>query len=487
MLLVACFTFFSTTCNTIRVCYKLTDTISPLDYGLKEAKTGEERYMVLRRTHEEAQRLGVGVSYAGIKEIQLKIPAGAKPLPLTNYTDFAGVTIKVENIEKGFFLFSVLSSVTQLEVKGMEIDSRDYSNNRDLRKGNKLLVVTDNTPWVENRKGYDYGAIRKDIVMVANGKGSNGPVQSYCSIESNPECYYCEVNPSEKKIIKNITFERLATSTEKTYLVKIENQNNVELSNITIKTPQGSGLYGDRAIFVANCMNVTLSDITINDTYSLPNKYGYGVSLNNIYNLHVDNMYARADWGVFGNNNVHKATLKKCDINRFDIHCYGKDIIFEDCNFVNLYNQFSSVYGLISFKNCVFTGFTPVLIGHSYNAYTAYDLYFESCTFNLDKLHNRIVDFSGFAKEENSRHELKEKCLPNVTMVDCQVNAEGGLKKWYIYNTKAIKGYKGEMSHLSKVIIEGLSVNNQTIKMEVFSDDVKTVNIIQKQISFKEQ
>lgn len=234
-------------------------------------------------------------------------------------------------------------------------------------------------------------AARKDIMLVKDGKSGHGPMQSYCTAVSCPECLYRDVDVSAKATIKNVIFNRTKNSTKMTRFVKIENQYNVELSNITINTPDGSGLYSDRAIYMVNCSDVVLTDITINGTYSLPRKFGYGISLNNTYNVSFYDLYARGNWGVFGNNNVHKAFLKNCDINRFDIHCYGKDINFEDSNFVSLYNQFSSVYGELIFKDCTFTNFTPILQGSSYNTYTPYNIYFESCTFNLDLKHLPLI------------------------------------------------------------------------------------------------
>ena len=476
---------FGCGCTTMQKC-RVNQTISPLQFGLTEAKTGEERYNVLLRTHREAQKRGVGVSYAWIKSIDLTIPVNATSIPIAYRTDFAGVTIRVENKQKGLYLFTMTSKMTPVTVSGREIDYRDYSNNSALWSGDKLLVISDQTPWVENRRGHDYGATRKDIVLVKKGTGMNNPVQKYSTSSSSPAGAYRDVTNSSKIVFKNIKFERTANSTQKTYLVRIENQYGVELSNITINTPDGTGLYGDRAVYIVNCIDVKLSDITINGTYSLPGAYGYGISLDNVYDFRVDNLYARANWGVFGNNNVNRAYLKNCDFNRFDIHCYGRDVSFENCNFVDLYNQFSSVYGNVSFKNCTFNGFRPILIESSYNAYTAFDATFEGCVFNFDKEHYSVVDFSGFGKEVNTRPELREKCLPNVTIKDCKVNLSGGQKKWYVYNTKKTKEYKGLFSHISKVFIEGVSTNGDTLGFVVFSKTIETVNDIELNTSFKQ-
>ena len=477
IIIIVCVVLCAISCIRIPIS-RTNKTINPLQFGLKEASTGVERYYVLQKTHKEALKLGIGVSYAGIKEIILDIPFDAKPIPLTFYTDFAGVTLNVKNTQKNLCLFSLSDKMTPVEVEGGEIDNKDFSQNTILKAGRKLLVISDKTPWVENRIGYNYGATRKDVMLLEDGKSENGPVQSYCTQASHPYGHYCEVVAS-KKVIKNITFLRNCNSTKKTYFIKVENQYNVELSDISITTPEGSGLYADKAIQIVNCVDVSLEEVTINGTYSLSKQYGYGVAMDNIYNLHVKAMYARANWGVFGNNNIHKAILQNCDINRFDIHCYGKDVRFEDCNFVDYYNQFSSIYGEVVFDNCTFTEFTPVLMEGTYNAFTAFDIVFEDCTFYLDKNHTSVFTIYGFNKQENSRPELKQKCLPNITMQDCRINVVDGLKRWFVYNTEKTNGYEGCFSYISKVNIKGLSTNGQNVDMSVFSRNIKTINKVQ--------
>ena len=336
------------------------------------------------------------------------------------------------------------------------------------------MIITDDTPWVETRSGHNYGATRMDMMLLENGRGQNNPIQSYCSQSSSPKCNYCEAE-AIKKVFKNIKFNRTKDSTKKTFLIKVENQCNVELSNINIITPDGSGMTADKAITLNNCYDVLLNEISINGTYSLPRKYGYGISMNNVCLLNINNMVARANWGVFGNNNVQKAMLKKCNINRFDIHCYGKDVSFENCIFEELYNQFSSFYGKLSFENCAFKNFIPVLLEYSYNAYTAFDVLFKNCTFTLDKSHNCIVYYPSFCKKENTRLELRKKCLPNVTMINCQIEAMDGLNKWYVFNIKNVDDYEGSFGHISNVTINGLSTNN-LIDMVVFNERVKTEN-----------
>lgn len=480
------FFFLLYSCSSSLPLNSRSGTLNPLQFGFNDAKTGEERYYVLQRTHKEAERLGVGVSYVGIDEIKLVIPKGAKPLPITHYTDFAGVTIQVENQQKNMFLYSLSADIKPVDVTGEEIDSRDFSKNETLKSGVKLLIVNDSTPWVENRPGHSYGYTRKEIMLLKKGKSGNDPVLSYRTTTSKPIGFYCDISNSRKTVFKNVTFTRTANSTAITYLVKIENHYDIELSNITINTPDGTGLYGDRAIRIINCLKISMADVKINGTYSQPKdaaygtKYGYGISLDNTYDFYAYNLYARAHWGVFGNNNVHKATLEKCDINRFDIHCYGRDISFVDCNFVDLYNSFGSVYGLLSYKNCTFTNCKPLLIDDTYNTYVGNDVYFENCTFNLNKKKNSIIYFRGYIVAENPRPELKEKCLPNVTMINCRVNVTSDMKAWYIYNTDKVANGEDGIGYLSDVIITGLITNDENVRKEAFSRLIKITKMSKK-------
>ena len=266
--------------------------INPLQYGLNDAKTGEERFYVLQRTHEEAKKLGVGVSYEGIDEINIVIPKGASSIPITHYTDFAGVKLNVENQQNSIYLFSLTSKLLPVKVAGKEIDNGNFSKNSILCHGVKLLMVKDKTPWVNKRKGHDYSLTRKDIMLVRNGKSSNGPVQSSCTLVSKPVAYYCDVAKEPQTVFKNVILYRTPNSMCKTYLVKIENHYDVELSDIKIFTPQDSELYGDRAIHILNCLKVAMKDVLINGTYSrgkdaeYGQKYGYGIALDNVYDFY---------------------------------------------------------------------------------------------------------------------------------------------------------------------------------------------------------
>lgn len=88
--------------------------LSPLSYGLKDAKTDMERYEVLYRTHLEAIRQNRKVTYAGIDTIRIQIPPKAKSIPLPEETDFADVVIVVKNESRQCYLFKRTENVDSI-------------------------------------------------------------------------------------------------------------------------------------------------------------------------------------------------------------------------------------------------------------------------------------------------------------------------------------------------------------------------------------
>ena len=409
------------------------DVIYPADYGVLQAKTGSERYAILYNCHTEAVERGKDVSYKGIEHLLLEIPQNASPIPLSSRTDFAGVTIEVLNNTKNAYLFQLTQQLIPVDLSGSSIDKASFSRNPKLSRGDCLLVIKDETPWVDNRSGYNYGAERRDIMRVHNGRGQSNVVQSYQTSSSRPQCLYCSLN-GEPIVFKNVVFIRNGKSSKMTFLVRMENHADVTISNVTIKTPIVGDKFGDVAITVNNVAGLTLRDIKIEGTYFQTNKYGYGVSLNNISGLIVERMKAHPNWGVFGNNNVNNALIRDCDINRFDIHCYGKDISFENCIFTGMYNQFSSIYGKVIFKKCEFIDFFPVLFESSYNAYTLFDLYFNKCVVYASPKRDCLIYGGNLdGGRTNGRSELSQQAFPNLYIKGLTVYLPKDSNIFYIY------------------------------------------------------
>ena len=406
--------------------------LSPFDFGLKEARDGVERYRVLLKTHESAIAQGCNVSYEGIDYLEIEIPSDAKSIPLPQKVDFYGVRLIVKNTSKTISLFSLTQDVMAVEIDKWRLSKYDYSEIKALNNGYSLLIIEDKNPWVKKREGYDYGATRKDIVLVRDGKAKNGLVYPYDNDSSDPLVSYCNVT-SKKKKYSNLFFERTADSKYRTELFLFKNQYNVQLNNILIKTPK-SELYGDGAITIRNCAKVYLQDVTINGTYSAKDKYGYGISMDNVWNSVFVRLKGKCEWGLFGNYNVNYAVLKECDINRFDIHCYGRDVYCYNSTFSSFYNQFSSFYGELVFKNCHFINYIPVLFEPSFYAYTPFNLTIKKCVLDADKRYPYLINAGSPAdKHIVTREELKQVSWPNLTIDGLVVNLPEGQDDWFLF------------------------------------------------------
>ena len=108
-ILLCVFALFQTAgCAIVRGDF--TGFILPFDYGQRSAKTGEQRYDVLYKTHCAAIERGVNVDYARVGEVELSIPKDAKSIPLTDFTDFKGTRFVFHNFTKMTFMFELSQS-----------------------------------------------------------------------------------------------------------------------------------------------------------------------------------------------------------------------------------------------------------------------------------------------------------------------------------------------------------------------------------------
>lgn len=450
--------FISVSCSSIATLSSYNNCVSPIDFGLLNANSGEERYNILLRTHNYAISNGLYVDYKGIDTIFLSIPNNAESIPLSMNNDFSGVVIIAENTKQDGFLFSFINKSNAISLSKQEIDIGDFRNRQVFKNDQCLLAITDNNPWVKNREGYNYGHYRKDILLIKKGRAINSVIMPYNNSYSEPSCKYYTLK-IDSLVFSNIILNRSSNSTYKTFLCDFKGVNNLIIRNVTISTPNNNK-ENDCAISINDCANVFFDDIIINGTYSRPNYSGYGVKMNNVWNFKVKNMYGHGNWGVFGTNNINTASFEKCDINRFDIHCYGKDIRFEDVKFTGRFNQFSSVYGTILFSNCKFINFTPIVNGPSYNAYVGYDLVFEDCYYSKNE-DVRLIDAGYIDDNINLRPELKERCAPNVTIKNMVIDTGPSIEDVFLFYFWEKGQSTREISFLDNITIDNLEINRQ--------------------------
>lgn len=406
--------------------------VSPINYGLNEAKSGTERYWVIYRTHIAAQEYNLTVDYEGIDSLEIEIPIDAKTIPITKEIDFCNLKLTVTNSSKNLYLFEMVNPERTIAIQKKNIDKGDFSDYEELRDRLCLLFLKDAYLWVKNRRGYKYGHTRRDLLLLNMGKSKNKPISDYNNEETIVKASYCLVN-SDNKTIKGLVMYRDKKSTKQTFFLRLKNQYNVEIRDIEIHTPSDT-LVNDQNIFLENCCKIQFKNVWIDGSYSRIDHFGYGITMNNVYDVSFDNVRGNANWGIFGNNNVNKATLINCDINRFDVHCYGKDITFKKCKFRNLYNQFSSIKGKIVFDSCEFFQFVPVLFESSYNAYTKFDLTFRNCIVHANKRKNYLISTGEiFGEDLSARAEIRKKEYPNLRIDGLNVIMEDGTKPYFIY------------------------------------------------------
>ncbi len=211
-------------------------SLNPLDFGIREAKSGVERYEILKKCHTMAVEKGFDISYHGIDEIQIELPDAPESIPLPAYTDFQGVKLTVvNNSAKRFFLFKMSNEMSVIDVSAEDLDKGVFFSYKELKDKESLVVVEDLNIW-SKRRGYDYHAMRKDVLIVKNGRSIHRPVYSYNTDATHMKVSYCKID-SGRKIVKNLRFNRPAGSKNKTFLLDISCQHNLEVSNISVTTP----------------------------------------------------------------------------------------------------------------------------------------------------------------------------------------------------------------------------------------------------------
>lgn len=430
------------------------DAITLNHHELSEANNGEQVYWVLYNAHSAAVAEGKVVDYTGVDTLRIEIPKNAKSIPLTSNNDFKGAVFYVTNKSKDMFLFEYENESRPIIVSKVDIDSGNFKKYNELQKGKHLLCVKDKNLWVENREGYKYGHQRKDILLVVNGMAENEVIMPYNNSNSSPECEYSPIN-DKGPIIRNLTIKRTTKCTNKTFLCKISGADGVTIEKISIYTPQNNW-ENDQIITINNCTNVSFRNLRIEGTYSRTDYSGYGVALNNIWNFTADKMYGHGNWGIFGTNNVSDVRIKNSDINRFDIHCYGRDMRFKSVIFRNKNNQFSGVYGSICFDKCTFINCVPLVNGPSYNAYVGYNVSFNDCDYSTTHDTPILIDEGYLDERTNTRPELSERCLPNVRIKNMTLNIPKVAPNVYLFFFRERGDFKKDIGYISELYVENL-------------------------------
>lgn len=450
--------------------------ISPKDLGLENAKNDIERYWIIYSTHIEAMNKNLPIDYNGIDSLNVELPPDAKSIRIEGSIDFKGLKLHIKNDSKNMFLFIMNNKEKDIDIPQDIIDGEDFTSIPELSSGIHQLILSDKNAWVDNREGHVYGHLRKDIRLIINGKAQNQSVMPYANKNSTKVLsYYAEVDTTSK-VLSNLTFVRSSDSKKNTYFFRANYVDNVELRNMSFYTPEIDGRYGDHIVSINNCTNVVFRNVNIQGSYSQRRKYGYGIAMNNVWNVKCYNLKGDAKWGIWGNNNVNSTYLKGCNLNRYDIHCYGRDIIMEDCYFHDGNLQLASVFGDVIYSRCTLFHYQPVYIRADYDSYVPFDLKLLDCEWFPTEKQNAIAYMARLDNKKNKRCELEKKCWPNIYINNLKVYS-GTMNKIYLYKVKGNVDYRNEVGYLSSIAINDIIVNGSGLTMEICNESVKIKNI----------
>lgn len=433
--------------------------VSPLDYGLREATTGIGRYFALYNAHVAALQQGVEVDYSGIDTLELEIPLAFASIPLGQHTDFKGLVLYVTNHSKHGALFSLTQQAKPLALDKAMVDGLDFRSVPELSQGDYLLILDDKTPWTD-RRGFGYTVYRKDLIVVHDGVGQNAPVAPWNTEATVLSASYCPVDTA-LKTFRNLTLHRVKGSSFKTYCLQVSGQSNVLVENVHVTTPK-SRMIADRIFRIDNSTRVTLRDIDVEGTYSgygSTRDYGYAFSLGNLYDTRYERIKAWGNWGVFGSNNLSRTELVDCDVDRFDIHCYGRDAVLRDCRLSKRQTLFTCMYGKVEFYNCHFKDYIPVRVRSSYNAYTPFDIEIHDCIWELTPRYHYLLRVNLLDTALNPRPELREKCWPNIYVDGLTIVVPLTVGRVYVIDPCDNRDdLKHEIGYISEVKLKGLKM-----------------------------
>ena len=445
--------------------------ISPFDYGLREADDGIGRYWAMYKAHVDALALGAEVSYAGIDTLDIELPPDYQTIPLGPRTDFGGLVLYVTNNQQHATLFALQTSLKPIAIDKKMVDGGDFRSVPELSSGEKLLVLTDRHIWTE-RIGYGYSIHRQDIMLLHDGISANAPIAPWNTDSTDLSASYTEVDTS-RKLFRGLTMHRTEVSQYKTYCLSVYGQCNLLIEDVHVTTPK-SRMNADGVFGITNSVKVTFRDVTVDGTYSgygASRGYGYAFSLNNLWNTVFERVTADGNWGVFGTNHLSNTTLTECDLNRFDIHCYGRDVLLRRCTLRQRQTQFSSMYGTLTFDSCRFIDCIPVRIRSSYNAYTPFDIEMRDCTFEMTTRHHSLVNVMLLDTATNARPELSAKCWPNLKIENMTVVAPALVGTLNLYEpTGKLSELRKPVDYIDHVVVNGLKVvrpNGKSAKVNV--------------------
>lgn len=444
--------------------------LNPLMFGV--GLSDATNYICLKKTYENARNIGRNVDWRGVPDFTIDVPANPSSIPLTEINDFCGVTITIKNTSARFALFRMVGGTqTDITINKSFLSDRNLNfSPTTLPTSACLLIVRDDNAWTYRTGSGDF--FRKDLIFLNNKKAYNTAIQTYNNSYSSPSCKYVQVSTSPK-VIKNLNVVRVSASTYITIPFVVEECFNVTLENLSFET-ESNTLVNDVVINLTNCHSCHLEKISMVGLFDYSGN-AYGINLENCAFITIRKFNEQNEnWGIMGTNNVNCLRLEDSNLNRLDLHCYGKNFYTKNCVFRDLYNQLTGGYGDFIFEECQFLLSIPYLSDGTFNAYTEFNLIFKNCEMKLAASNglnagNCLIYFNSFDATTNSRAELATKCLPNVLFQNCNVSCAGTM---YMF-----KGIDASVTFhkTRKIAIDGMSVTGLAKNPISISDAVISI------------
>jgi hypothetical protein len=439
----------------------------------------------LNQIHQAAKTAGDEIIYPSNQEITLNIDntcLGLIPLPLPENIDFNGCTFRVTNTASDpnntLFLFAIgendYTHLPSISIANEDLHLNAYINDpsNPTSPTPKLIIVHDDNLWTRrtvNNTNIDY--YRFDLLFLAGNIIQNNPIFTYETLFPNPSlgytsaptCRYADVTLNQKTF-RNIVFirEYAGTNAKVINLARIKCQYNYLIDNVTVYTKGFSNdnttnlcnLVNDQCFLIEHSAKVKMSNIFVLNTYSKQDTWGYAFELNNVWDCSFEKLQVTSIRGGFNVTCANKMTYRDSTLNRVDVHYYGRDIVCENCTFINtvnnfhVYNRFSSFYGTLRYIHCVFDNFLPVRIDSDYNAFTPFEVEIRHCvqkvSGNSENSFNCICHIPVLKSETNTRTELANKCLPNLKIDDYQIVAPSTVSTFFLFIISS-KPYTGSV------------------------------------------
>lgn len=327
--------------------------------------------------------------------------------------NFDGLTLDCTNNNSQRNLFSLVSEPLSSEASTIE----DLAADEIFNMARGLIFAYDPTPLYKRSGDHDYNYFRHDVFLVENNIVLGSPCLPY-DAETQLELSYIILNYNSTQVRNLNVIRRGDADLRVLYAVY---QYNLIVDNLCVDTLVNFDEM-DGAFSIDNVHTLIFNNITINKGYRDTRGANYIFELYWITNLLCNNIKAAySTWGCFGTRGINGAHIQNSTINRFDIHCYGKNILATNCIFVNNFNQCQCTTGYITFRNCSFIDHRGLMI-YDTPVGVPCKVTYEDCDIELKSDSGHLLLFRIRESSNINARLFNNFYLPDLNVVNCKVS-----------------------------------------------------------------